>query len=154
MIVKDKMTADPITITPDTTHTHAVRLMRDRNIRHLPVVAHDDKLVGMVSKTDLLSSGPSPATTLSIYEIVTLLDKLQVSQTMSQPVFAVDQDCHMSAAVRFMAEHKIGALPVLDGEQIVGIITETDVLLTLGDVLDEYAPYEPGEKDQLLTVGG
>ena len=154
MKVKDKMTTDLYTITPDTTHPHAVRLMQEHNIRHLPVVTDEGELVGLISRTDLLSSGPSPASTLSVYEIVTLLDRLTVKQTMTTPVFAVDEDCDLADAARYMLQKKIGCLPVVKHGHLIGIITETDMLRALADMLDLNDPQQDSPADALLIIGG
>jgi acetoin utilization protein AcuB len=134
MYVGRRMTPNPITATPEMTHPQAVKLMRDNNVRHLPVL-DKGRLVGMVVEQDLLSSQPSPATTLSIYEIYSLLDKLRLSQIMSTPVFAVEETCPMEEAARIMTEKKISGLPVMRGDKVVGIITETDLFRAFVDIL-------------------
>jgi acetoin utilization protein AcuB len=129
-----RMTANPITITPHTTHREALKLMRDNHIRRLPVMAHG-RLVGIVCEKDLLSTAPSPVTSLSVYEIYSLLDKLTIDQIMSKPVFAVDEITSIATAARLMIERKIGCLPVVRGEELVGIITETDIFKSFVEVL-------------------
>ncbi len=93
------------------------------------------KLVGIIVEKDLLSNQPSPATTLSLYEIYSLLESLRIRQIMSQPVITVEGDCPLEEAARIMVENKISCLPVMDGEALVGIITETDVFKVLVEVL-------------------
>ncbi len=127
MRVKRRMTPNPVTVPPEATHREAVDLMRRNNIRRLPVVNKAGKLVGIVTQSDILSNTPSPATTLSVYEIYTLLDQLTVQQFMSSPVYAVDEECGLATAARFMVEKKFSALPVVRGQELVGIITETDI---------------------------
>ena len=135
MKVKDHMTLDPITAPPEASHREAVDLMRTNGIRHLPIVDKQDRLVGIVVEEDLLSAQPSPATTLSIYEIYSLLEKLKLEQIMSTPVLTVDEDCTISAAARIMIENRIGCLPVMRGDKLVGIITDTDIFKTFVEVL-------------------
>lgn len=135
MKVKQRMTPDPITATTHTTHSEAVALMREHGIRRLPVMDKRGKLVGIVSESDLLSTAPSPATTLSIYEIYTLLDKLTLDQIMTSPVKAIDEECDIAAAARYMIDNRIGCLPVVSGDKLVGIITETDIYKTFVEVL-------------------
>ncbi len=135
MKVKQRMTANVITCTPQTTHREAVDLLHKHNIRRLPVVDKSGKLVGIVTQSDILSTSPSAATTLSVYEIYTLLDRLTVGQFMSRPVLAVYEDCDIANAARFMTEHKISALPVMRGSELVGIITETDIFKTFVDIM-------------------
>jgi acetoin utilization protein AcuB len=128
------MTRNVLTASPHTSHREAVEIMRQNRIRRLPVV-DNGKLAGIISEKDLLSAQPSAATTLSIYEIYTLLDKLTVKQIMKHPVVTVGPDCPLEDAAQIMIQRKIGCLPVMDNGQLVGIITETDVLKVLVEVL-------------------
>jgi len=141
MLVKDFMTPDPVTITPDTSHSDAVRIMREHGFRRLPVVNKNGQLVGIVVEKDLLSTQPSPATTLSIWEIHNLLSKLKVKDFMSRPVYTVEEDWPIEDAARIMVEHKIGCLPVMRDGKLVGIITETDLFKAFTQML---AGGEPG----------
>lgn len=135
MQVSKRMTPNPITASSETTHRQAVKLMQEHDIRRLPIVDKHGKLIGIVSETDLLSAGPSPATSLSVYEIYDLLDKLKMGQIMSAPVLTIQEACDLAAAARFMLERKIGCLPVMRGDELVGIITETDVYKSFIEVL-------------------
>lgn len=135
MKVKQRMTPNPITASPETTHSEAVALMRENHIRRLPVVDKHGKLIGIISDKDLLSTAPSPATTLSVYEIYTLLDELTVDKFMVHPVLAVSDDCGIANAARFMIENKISCLPIMHDNTLVGIITETDIFKTFVEVL-------------------
>lgn len=148
MKVKQCMTASPITATPKTTHQEAVQLMREHHVRRLPVVDSKGNLVGIVSEEDLLSTAPSPATSLSVYEIYTLLDKLTLDQVMVRPVYAVDEECSLAAAAQFMIDKEIGCLPVMRGKSLVGIITETDIFRAFVEVL---GGNEPGLQMNLIV---
>jgi acetoin utilization protein AcuB len=134
MFVRKYMTRNPITISPEATFTDAMGLLRKHKIRRLPVV---DKgaLVGIVVEKDLLTNQPSPATTLSVYEMYGLLERLHVRQMMSCPVITVGGDCPLEEAARIMVANKVSSLPVMEGEQLVGIITETDIFKALVEVL-------------------
>lgn len=134
MFVKNYMTPNPITIEPDANFPQAISVLRKQKIRHLPVVERG-KLVGIVVEKDLLSNQPSPATTLSVYEIYSLLETLRVRQIMSRPVFTVEGDCPIEEAACIMVDNKISCLPVMDGEKLVGIITETDIFRVLMEAL-------------------
>ncbi len=134
MFVRDYMTRNPITVTPDTTFPQAIKAIRNNKIRHLPVV-EGNKLVGIIVENDLLSNQPSKATTLSVFEIYSLLNSLQVNQMMSKPVITVEGDCPIEEAARIMVEKKISCLPVMAGSDLVGIITETDIFRALVVVL-------------------
>ncbi len=134
MYVGQRMTLNPITASPETTHSQAYKLMRDHDIRHLPVVDRD-KLVGFVVEEDLLRAQPSAATTLSIYEVYSLLDKLKLKEIMISPVYTVEENCPMEEAARIMQEYKISGLPVMRGERLMGIITEMDIFRAFIEVL-------------------
>jgi acetoin utilization protein AcuB len=142
MLIGQCMQRDVITITPTTSHRAAVGILQEHNIRRLPVVAHG-RLVGIVSEKDLLSSQPSPATTLSVYEIFSLLDKMPVKQIMSQPVITVGPECTIEDAANIMLTRKIGCLPVVRGHELIGIITESDIFRLFVEVL---GGNEPGSK--------
>lgn len=135
MLVRDYMTSNPITVTPETTHKQATELMRERNVHHLPVVDREGRLVGIVVEDDLLAAQPSPATTLSIYEIHSLLSKLQVKAIMSHPVHTTTADCPLEEAARLMLAKDIGCLPVMEGPTLIGIITDTDIFEALVTLL-------------------
>jgi acetoin utilization protein AcuB len=122
------MTRNPITIGPAVPITEALDLMRREKIRRLPVVDKSHgKLVGIVAEEDLLYASPSPATSLSVWEINYLLAKLQVREVMTEKVITVTEDETLENAARIMVDNKIGGLPVMRGETLVGIITETDL---------------------------
>ena len=127
MLVKDWMTKEPLVVSPKTSIEEAIRTMREKRVRHLPVVKDGDILVGLVTQSDLLQASPSPATSLSVWEINFLLAKMQVRDTMTSQVVVVEEDCPLEEAALVMAEHKFGCLPVVQGKQLVGIITETDL---------------------------
>lgn len=135
MLVKDCMTPNPLTITPDSTHKKASELLREHNIHHLPVVNKEGKLVGILVEEDLIAAQPSAATTLSIYEIHSLLSKLQVNQIMSRPVFTITPECPLEDAARLMLNEDIGCLPVMENDRVVGIITDTDIFKALAMLL-------------------
>jgi acetoin utilization protein AcuB len=125
--VGDIMSISPMTITPGASVHEAQALMHQRNIRHLPVL-QNGRLVGMLSDRDIRLVLPSPATSLSVWEIRHLLDKLTVGEVMTYFVMTTTPDCLVTEAVGRMLGHKIGALPVVADRQVVGILTRTDIL--------------------------
>jgi acetoin utilization protein AcuB len=127
MLVKDWMTREPLVITPKTSVEEAIHTMRQNRVRHLPVVKDGDILVGIITQTDVLQASPSPATSLSVWEINFLLAKMQVRDAMTKEVIVVEEECPLEEAALVMAQHKIGCLPVVHGQRLVGIITETDL---------------------------
>ncbi len=134
MRVKNRMTRSPITATPKTTYNEAMRLMENNDIRHLPILNKKGMLVGIVSHSDMLEAEPSRVSTLSVYEIASLLEKVTMDQIMSRPVKAIQHDCSISEAAHYMLEAEIGCLPVMDGGELVGIITDTDIFKTFVEV--------------------
>ncbi|HOG45862.1 MAG TPA: CBS and ACT domain-containing protein [Anaerolineae bacterium] len=128
MLVKARMTPNPVTVHEDTSMHEALRLMRERKVRRLPVLDTAGKLVGMVSEKDLLYASPSPATSLSTFEINYLIAQIKVAQLMSKTLITVGEDTPLEEAARIMVDNKVGGLPVLDtAGNLVGIITETDL---------------------------
>ena len=127
MLVRERMSRNPYTITADTPVPDALRRMRDDHVRRFPVVDRSGKMVGIVAEKDLLYASPSPATALSIYEITYLLSKVTVGDVMNKDVVTVSEDTPVEDAARIMSDRKIGSLPVVRDGQLVGIITETDL---------------------------
>lgn len=127
MLVREFMTPNPITVSPGTTVPAALRLMREKRIRRLPVLDDDNRLIGIVSDQDLLYASPSPATTLAVWEIPDILSKITVDKVMTKEVIAIADDASIEAAARIMADHRVGGLPVVSNGTLVGIITETDL---------------------------
>lgn len=125
--VRHMMSTDPLTVAPHVSVHQAHTLMQKRQIRHLPVV-EEGRLVGMVSDRDIRLVLPSPATSLAVWEVRHLLAKLTVGEIMTRFVVTVTPDTTAAEAVRRLLRHKIGALPVLDNRQVLGILTRTDVL--------------------------
>ena len=127
MLVHERMSKNPYTIQADTPVEEALKRMREVHIRRFPVLDKSGQLVGIVAEKDLLYASPSPATSLSIYEMHYLLSKLTVGQVMVKNVITVAEDTPVEEAARIMADHKIGSLPVVRDGHLVGIITETDL---------------------------
>lgn len=126
MLVGERMSSPPIVIPPDMSVSEALALFKKERIRRAPIVK-DDKLVGIVSEKDLFNASPSPATTLSVWEMSYLLSKLTVAEVMTKNVRTVTKDTPIEEAARIMADNKIGGLPVVEGSRVVGIITETNL---------------------------
>lgn len=135
MLVGERMTRNPVTILDTASIDDGLHVMRERKVRRLPVVDASGQMVGIVSDKDLLHAAPSPATSLSVYELHYLLSKLSIKQVMSRPVITVASDTPLEEAARIMADNKIGGLPVMEGKALVGIITETDIFKVLVELL-------------------
>jgi acetoin utilization protein AcuB len=121
------MTRNPITITPDVTVPEAQAIMRREKVQRLPVLDSNGRLVGIVTSLDLIHASPSPASSLDIYEMHYLLSKLKVEKVMTRQVITVSEDLPIEEAARIMVDNKISGLPVMRGDILVGIITETDL---------------------------
>ncbi|KUK21987.1 MAG: CBS domain containing protein [Pseudothermotoga lettingae] len=126
VFVRDVMTTDVVTISPDASFSEAMELIRKRGVRRLPVVKND-KVVGIITEKDLLSASPSQATTLDVWELTSLLGKLKIKQIMKKDVIHVHPNTPIEEAARIMTDKKIGSLIVLENERMVGIVTETDI---------------------------
>lgn len=126
MYVKTRMTTHPITVTSDTSVAAAYELLKEHKIRRLPVV-DNGKLVGIVTERELQELTPSKATTLSVHEINYLLAKSKVKDAMSKDVVTTAPDDLLEEAAVLMRDNRVSALPVLEGDKVVGIITETDI---------------------------
>ncbi len=132
-LVKDWMKRDVIVAGPELGMLDAHKLMRDHQIRRLPIVNRRGKLVGIVTRSDIRRAEPSGATTLNVWELNYLLANLQLRDIMTknEVVTCRPDDTVKTAALR-MKESKIGALPVVDDQgRVVGIITESDIFRIL-----------------------
>lgn len=127
MLVGNRMSTPVISISPDTPVQDALAQMKKERVRRFPVVDKHGKLIGIVSESDLLNASPSDATSLSVWEVNYLLSKITVERVMTRDVITVTEDTPLEEAARIMADHKIGGLPVMRGDQVVGIITETNL---------------------------
>jgi CBS domain-containing protein len=132
LLVKDWMSKNVFSISPDTPLPDVAVLMREKRIRRMPVVNADGVLVGIVSHTDVVEARPSDATTLDIWEMNYLLAKLKVSKIMTPNPLTVRVDSTIKDAAQLMYDHKVGGLPVVDESgHVVGIITESDIFRVL-----------------------
>jgi len=141
MLVKERMKRDPVTVKKEDSFRYALKLIRKEGIRHLPVV-ENKRVVGIVTDRDLRQTAPSPATTLEVHELNFLLERLKIEAIMTKKVIAVAQETNLLEAARLLLTHKIGCLPVLDHDELVGIITEGDMLRALVDMAEK-AGVEP-----------
>ncbi|MEJ2747532.1 MAG: CBS domain-containing protein [Anaerolineae bacterium] len=142
LLVKDWMTADVIVAGPRSPMLEAHKRMRENKIRRMPV-CDGDKVVGIITRSDVRQAEPSHATSLNVWEINYLLAKLEVQDIMTKDVKTVRPDDTIRTAATIMYEYRIGALPVVDNnEKLVGIITESDIFR----VMIEWFNEEVGEE--------
>ena len=128
--LRERIQRKPITISPDASFFEARSLIHEKGVRHLPVVDKHGRLVGIVTDRDIREAAPSDATLLSVQELNFLLGKLKVSAFMTpkNKLITITPDAVIEEAVQLMHDHKIGCLPILEGEKLYGIFTETDAL--------------------------
>jgi len=150
MLVRERMSKNPVTTTPDTSVTDALRLMREKKVRRLPVMDAHGKLVGIVADQDLLYATPSPVSSLSVWEMNYLLAKLKVEEVMTRQVTTVTEDTPVEEAARIMVDNKIGGLPVMRDGQLAGIVTETDLFKAFLELL---GARQPGVRVTALIPG-
>lgn len=148
MLVGERMSHPVISILPSMPIIDTLNLMKRERIRRTPIVK-DGKMVGIVSDKDLLNASPSPATSLSVWEMNYLLSKITVRDVMTKKVLTVTEDTPIEEAARIMADNKIGGLPVMRNDHVVGIITETDLFKIF---LELMGAREPGVRGTVLVL--
>ena len=138
MIVKNVMTENPLTVGPDAPLRQAVNLMRDRKIRHLPVVEDGGRLVGMLTDRDVRHAALVPALAQHLPWELRRLKSLRIRDVMTWSVVTTHPEATLAQAGVIMFQRRIGSLPVVEEGRLVGILTETDVLraLTKGQETD------------------
>jgi acetoin utilization protein AcuB len=160
MNVEKRMSHQVVTVQPDIQITKAHKLMAQEKIQQMPVVKNG-KLVGLVSERDILQAYPSSVTTLSVWEIASLLEKIKVKDIMVKDVLTVQEKTSIEQAARIMVDNKIGSLPVMRGDDVVGIITEADLFNVMLEMLggrrpgvrfSVSMPYKPGQIAKLTQA--
>jgi CBS domain-containing protein len=141
--VEEVMTRSPLTIRWDRTIGVAWKLMKDRKIRHLPVLDDKGHLVGIVTDRDLRQVIFDPSLQEQLGNLPRALNILTVREVMTWGVVTVQPQTEIREAARIMHEQKIGALPVVRGDKVAGMLTETDVLKIFVKVLDEGVVSKP-----------
>ena len=141
MLVRELMNPKPIVVAPDLPVPDALILMRGRKIHQLPVIDNKGKLVGIVTEQDLLHASASSVTTLSVWELTTLLTKITVEMVMVKNVATVQEDTPVEEAARIMADKGIGCVPVLgeDG-RMAGLVTKSDLFRAFMELLGGRRP--------------
>jgi acetoin utilization protein AcuB len=126
MLVGERMSRPVISITKSMPIHDALALFKKEHIRRAPVL-QDGKLIGIISDKDLLNASPSQVTSLSVWEMNYMLSKITVKEVMTRKVLTVQVDTPIEEAARLMADNKIGGVPVMKADKVVGMITETDL---------------------------
>lgn len=153
MNVGRRMSHPVFTVQPDLPIVKAHELMAHEKIHRAPVIKNG-RLVGIIAENDIQKAYPSTATSLAVWEITTLIEKITVKDIMVKNVRTVEEDTAIEEAARIMVDNKISALPVMRGHEVVGIITETDLFRIMLEMLgarhpgvrfSAIMPYRPGE---------
>lgn len=161
MLVRARMTGEVITASPETTLAEALKLTRQHRIRHLPVV-EGKRLVGLVTERDLRLAVP-PAGTVPEKERQKILDTKKLEDLMVREMITTTPITPVEDAAKLLYEHKIGCLPVLDGKELVGILTETDLLRAFVELfgggepstrIEVRMPNRPGELSRVIRLIG
>ena len=135
MRVSKWMSAKVVTLQPTDSISVAIHVMKEKRIRRIPIVNASGKLVGIVSDRDLKDVSPSRATTLDIWELHAVLDKLKIADVMTKKPWTVTPETPIEKAAAVMLDKRVEGLPVLDGKgNLVGILTEGDVFRALVDI--------------------
>jgi len=150
MRIRDMMTKNPITVDSETLVIDAQKIMKENNIRRLPVV-DKGKLLGIITKHDLLEASPSPATSLSVHELNYLLSKMKVKEIMKKNPVTLAPDTPFEEALRIGQENRIGSFPVVENGKLVGIATESDIVRFLTRAL---GIREEGSRITIEGLGG
>ena len=124
--VRDWMTPEPVTVTPDTSVSRAYYLMKKHRIRRLPVT-EGEWLVGVVTTRDLWAAIAPLEARCSIFEMASRMERLTVMHVMTHEVVTVTADASIKAACELMLKHKVGGLPVMVAGRLVGILSESDI---------------------------
>lgn len=140
MLVKDRMTPNPVCGNPEMPVTEAQTLLEEHNIRHLPVVDGEGKLVGLVTHRSLMQAIPSNARKFSPFVINYALARITVQNIMVRDVITIGEDVALEEAARIMADRKIGCLPVMRGGNLVGIISDSDLFNSMVNLLGARRP--------------
>lgn len=127
MLVKDRMSSSPTTVSVETSLKDALALVRSKPFRHLPVLDGDGKLVGVVTEKSLVYAAPTPLVTMSVFEVDYILSRMRVGDIIEHPVITVTPEMPIEEAARIMVDHRIGCLPVVENDELVGIISDTDI---------------------------
>ena len=160
MKTKDIMTTNVVTVNEKASLIDAQRIMEAHRIRRLPVMKRD-KLVGLVTKHKLLEVAPSPATSLSKWELNYLLDELTVKEIMVKNPYTVSPDTPVEEALRMGQEKGYGVFPVVEDGRLVGVVTESDIVRLMtealgvtekGTHLEIKIPHMNGNMQKILKV--
>jgi acetoin utilization protein AcuB len=134
MFVSDWMTKKVYTVTPDDNISTAIKLLKEKKIKHLPVVKNDSAIVGMLSDRDIKDYTPSKVTTFEIRELNYILFTTKVKEIMVKKVITASPTMAIEEAAMIMYDNNIGCLPVVENNKLTGIISDKDLFRVLVDI--------------------
>jgi acetoin utilization protein AcuB len=134
MFVSDWMTKKVFTVTQADSISSAIMLLKEKNIKHLPVVNEDNGLTGILSDRDIKDYTPSKVSTFDIHELNYILFTTKVKEIMIKKVITTPPNMPIEEAAMIMFDKNIGCLPVVDGKKLVGIISDKDLFRVLVDI--------------------
>ncbi len=161
MLVKEWMASEPIVVDENTSIMKATQIMKENNIRRIPVV-RDGRLIGIISDRDIKEAAPSKATSLDVHELYYLLSEIKIKDIMTPDPITLRENDSVEKAAVIMLENRISGMPIVDDENhVIGIITETDVFKVMVSITGAYrSPIQlafdmedrPGSLNKLLNA--
>jgi len=141
MLVRDYMTRHPVMVDPHMSIVEAQGIMAEAKVRHLPVIESGKRLAGLVTR-ERMRIPPTELASLNVWEITRFLSNMTIKDVMvkREKVITTEPDVALEEAAEVMIGNKIGCLPVLEGDIVVGIITEIDMMAQLTDLLGGNVP--------------
>ena len=161
MLVKERMASEPIAVDENTSIMKATQIMKENNIRRIPVV-RDGRLIGIISDRDIKEAAPSKATSLDVHELYYLLSEIKIKDIMTPDPITLRENDSVEKAAVIMLENRISGMPIVDDDNhVIGIITETDVFKVMVSITGAYrSPIQlafdmedrPGSLNKLLNA--
>jgi len=161
MLVKEWMATKPIVVDENTSIMKATQIMKENNIRRIPVV-RDGRLIGIISDRDIKEAAPSKATSLDVHELYYLLSEIKIKDIMTPDPITLRENDSVEKAAVIMLENRISGMPIVDDDyHVIGIITETDVFKVMVSITGAYrSPIQlafdmedrPGSLNKLLNA--
>jgi acetoin utilization protein AcuB len=134
MFISDWMSKPVYAVAPDSPLSEAAKMLREKKIKHLPVVDKKNTVVGVLSDRDIKEYMPSRATTLDVFELHNVLLETKVTRVMKKKVFTARPDLPIEEAAMLMYDKNIGCLPIVEDNRLVGIISDRDLFRVLVDI--------------------